>query len=402
MVPLGGDPVRPLPPSSGRRRVPAERQADHVVVVGHPLHELEELRVRLGVARVDLQQPHPAGPRVVEELDAEGGVVQAHPRDHPPGDVRQPPLHRRGEGGRVLVAEERGGAGVVEGVENPVDGDVALVDVPLHGHLVAAQLLLRQAGLAARRLDLRRQVELVEHVLEGPPDAADARPDALDRRGELRPVAGLVGELGGGGLHRLQPHREAHPLGRPGGVEIDQRERRQLGDHLPLFEAAPVLVLAADHGRQVRTGQPVAPAEHRHQRADREVPVADDRVRLLAGRVQPLLGGAPQPRHVHLAGLQLLDRQQLVEPALLSFRRVVQRLHIGRVQTDDEDVPDGHRSPPRFPPRRRPGRRRPGATVEYPRCGGQTTGADCRAAAPPGRTARPSRRTGGPDRWIRG
>lgn len=108
------------------------------------------------VPGVDLQHRDRIGVRVVEELDAERGVVQADLLDDPARQVLQPLLDRLGQPRGVLVAEERRALRIVDGVEHPVHVDLALIDVALGSDLVAGERLLRQAGPPADLRDLLR------------------------------------------------------------------------------------------------------------------------------------------------------------------------------------------------------------------------------------------------------
>jgi hypothetical protein len=148
--------------------------------------------------------------------------------------------------------------------------------------------------------------------------SADPGPDLLDSGLELLAVGHEEGQLRGVGLHRLEPDRVAHPLREPWlPHEVDGVERRHLGDDRALLEPAPVLVLALDHGLQARAVQPVALREQGHQRADREVPEADDRVHRVLPGVQLRHGAIEQIGDRDLAVLHLFGGQQRDEGLLL-------------------------------------------------------------------------------------
>src|ERR671923_267779 len=85
----------------------------------------------------------------------------------------------------VLVAQEAGDAGALDGVDHPVNPDVAVEAEPLDRHLRAHGRLLGQAGAAADTRHLRWQVELVEHELERRPDPTDALADRRGRGAQL-------------------------------------------------------------------------------------------------------------------------------------------------------------------------------------------------------------------------
>jgi hypothetical protein len=68
------------------------------VVVGHAVDVGEKLRVRLGVARVDLQDRDPIRGRIVEELDAEGRLTPADVLHDPARHLAQALLYRIRQG----------------------------------------------------------------------------------------------------------------------------------------------------------------------------------------------------------------------------------------------------------------------------------------------------------------
>ena len=79
---------------------------------------------------------------------------------------RGPAGHRRGERGRVLVAQEARAAGTGDRVDGAVDVDVALQAVALDGDLGPDRCLLRQAAAAADAGHLGRQVQVVCNLVQ--------------------------------------------------------------------------------------------------------------------------------------------------------------------------------------------------------------------------------------------
>ena len=89
-----------------RSRLAAESQLQHVVVVGDAVDLLEQLGVRLGMARVHLEQGDRVVVGVPEVLDVEGDAVEADLPDDPPGELCHALRHGGRERGGVLVAQE--------------------------------------------------------------------------------------------------------------------------------------------------------------------------------------------------------------------------------------------------------------------------------------------------------
>lgn len=248
----------------------------------------------------------------------------------------------------VLVPDEAGAFFVRDRVHHPERVGLAAVAVALEGQLPAADRLLGQADLPADAGDFWGKFKVFEDGLERGTDPADPVTNLCQGILELLLVGHPEGEVGGGRLHRLDPHRIAHALRRVGvPFGVNQAEPRILLDHLLLLEAAPVLVLALHHRLQARAAQPPeSVTQDRDHGAHRKVPEPDNRVdrslegfQLTNGLVQQI------PQH-DLLTEQLLEGQQRVEVVLLGIGHIPQNPFVVLVEAQHQHVHSHQPSPP--------------------------------------------------------
>ncbi len=136
--------------------------------------------MRLRDAGVDLEQPDLVDRLVPEVLDVERRVVVADVLHDALGDQGHLALHPLRKLRGVLVAKEADHLGVADRVDDAGGDHLALVGIALERALTATDDLLRNAVAAADFSDLRRQLELVEDVVEGLGDRADLGPEGLN------------------------------------------------------------------------------------------------------------------------------------------------------------------------------------------------------------------------------
>ncbi len=138
----------------------AERDVHGDLVVGPAVDEGEHLAVRLGDARVDLDEAQALLLLVPHELGVEAAVVEADVLEQPTGDVPRLLLDVVGHrGSRVVDALDAQAARALEHVEDAVHRVLAPGDAALGRELGAPDDLLREAGGPAESLQLLGQLD---------------------------------------------------------------------------------------------------------------------------------------------------------------------------------------------------------------------------------------------------
>lgn len=226
----------------------------------------------------------------------------------------------------VLVPQKARGAGVRDRIDHPVDLDLPVVGIALHGDLRPRRRLLHEAHVGADARDLGRQVEHVEDVVEGASHASHLIALEGDRRRQLLVVLDMVRAFGRRRLDRFDPDRVLDAVGEFGTLvgEVEQREARDLVDHVALHQTRPVFVLAGDDRLERGGGESAFSAEHRHHHRDGEVPVAGDGVDRPVERVQQAPRPIEQVGHRDDALLQLVLGAQRVERVALRVGHALQ------------------------------------------------------------------------------
>ncbi|WP_338087046.1 hypothetical protein [Nocardiopsis alba] len=304
-------------------------------MVGHPVHEFEQGGVALEGSRVDLHDVDPVLDRVVGELDDERRGVQTVMFDDPFGDVGEAPSylprHRRG----VLMPEEDGGSGEVDGVQHRVHGGPSPVHVSLDGDPDPVRRALGQTVVSIGLGDLLGWIHPLHDALEGAGAPVGPLPQEFDRSGQAPIVLHAEGRFVGDRIDGSHPQRILHV--RPGVVEIqvDQGEGRVGVGHLRLEEPAPVPVPATDDRLRSRSGQTAFRAQDRHEQSAAEVAMADDGVHRPVEVVEHPSSGVEGPFDVDLAARQTME--STVPPGRGPSPQVV----VAFVHAHDEHVPHG-------------------------------------------------------------
>ena len=168
--------------------------------------------------------------------------------------------------------------GTCDGVDHPIDVDLALEAVPLDRHLPPDGRLLDQAGAAADAGQLGWKVQQIEHAAERVADPPDALPIVAAASASCRGSSARNASSDDADRTGLSHTGIAQAGGQHRVVQVEQAEAGDLVDHLRLLEPAPVLVLALHHRLEAGPTQPEPLAQDRDHRADREVPEPDDSV----------------------------------------------------------------------------------------------------------------------------